>query len=82
VGLGVLARAGLAKKRSLNEKRKETDVNVFRLVFVWTSVSISVLIIAVSRGIRALAGLGRRKECTLCGDGAWLWLFWKHLELS
>jgi hypothetical protein len=81
VGLRVLAHAGLAE-RSLNEKRKETDVNVFRLIFVWTSVSISVLIIAVSRGIRALASLGRRKERTLCGDGAWLWLFWKYLELS
>jgi hypothetical protein len=82
MGLGVLGPRRISKKKRLNEKRKETDVNVFRLVFVWTSVSISVLIIAVSRGILTLTGLGRGKKCTLCGDGAWLWLFWKYLELS
>jgi hypothetical protein len=32
-------------------RRKETNVNVFRLVFVRTAVSIPVIIVAVSCGI-------------------------------
>jgi hypothetical protein len=38
--------------------RKATHIDVLGLVFVRTAVPISVVIVAVSRGVRALAGLG------------------------
>jgi hypothetical protein len=38
------------------------------LVFIWTAIS--VIIVAVFRGIFPLATLGRGKECTLCRDGS------------
>jgi hypothetical protein len=63
----------------MREKRG-THVDVFCLVFIWTAVS--VIIVAVSRGIRALASWGRGEECTLCRDGSWLWLFWEDFELA
>jgi hypothetical protein len=55
-------------------------IDVFCLVFIWTAVS--VIVVAVSCGIRALATLSRGEESTLCRDGTWLWLLWEDLELS
>jgi uncharacterized membrane protein len=85
MGLGVLAMPGRTHPCSISKnngkrKRKRTHVDVFRLVFIWAAVS--VIIVAVSCGIRALATLGGGEEGTLCGDGTWLWLLWEDLELS
>jgi hypothetical protein len=80
--LGVFGPRRISKKEWLSEKARETYVNVFRLVLVRTTITITIVVVAVSCGIRALSALSRSKECTLCGDGTWLWLFWENLELS
>jgi hypothetical protein len=79
-GLGVLVPGRTHLSQNNQTKKRETHVDVFCLVFIWTAVS--VIIVAVSSGIFPLATLGRGKECTLCRDGSWFWLFWEDLELS
>jgi hypothetical protein len=32
-------------------RKKETNINVFRLVLVWATISISIVVVAFSRGI-------------------------------
>jgi hypothetical protein len=57
-----------------------THIDILRVVFVCTAIS--VVVVAVWRRSRTLTTLGGGEECTLCWDGAWLWLFWENFEFS